>query len=220
MIVIEFMGLPRAGKTQTIEALDRVLRDRGFRVRLIIDEIKNAPIPADELEKNRWSIREVGNLISEARVRKDYDFILIDRGGWASWISVESLVRAGLAYDVNKARRVQKIAMDVVKDEDIFILIEASVPEVIRRHGRLGGSLNGIIMSEVALNKMNEINGEVKSRIPKKKSIIIDGEKNFSENLERVLNSVLSFVSDNHSQEGGGNGYNTTLADSIEGALL
>lgn len=200
------MGLPRVGKTLNAEALERKLRELGFEVRFIPDLIKNAPLPSgNELEKNRWSIRETGNLLLEAK-EGPWQVVIGDRLGWAHFASVEALVRAGLVsqtIDVQKAMRIQRIAMDVVNDEDFFVLIKVPVPLIIERHLSLGGSMNGVIMKKETLVKMEEVYTYIESRLPKRQMLVLNGEADVLENQSLILERVKRHISSNNHAQGG-----------------
>jgi thymidylate kinase len=195
IIVVEFMGLPRTGKTSHIEEIARGLRRRGYKVRCIQDQVKDAPFE-DELERNRWSIRETGNLISEAK-KQDWDLILVDRGGWAHYASIEALIRDGELIrtdeEIKKARSIQRIARDVVDDEDFYILIELP-PRLCLKRDRRFGSQVGKIINLPLLSKMEEAYQELKVKISSQEILVINGEQDFAKNQQKILKVIFSLL--------------------------
>lgn len=202
--VIELLGLPNAGKTSHLDALKRTLRKSGFKVRCIQDQIKDAPFE-DELERNRWAIREVGNLISEAK-QVDWDLILVDRGAWAYFASVQALIKNGWHIKgkkkIRKARHALRIALDTVPDEDFFVFIKISPEISLQRDrqfnvGRVGKIVNPTFLSILG----NVYENIVQGRLPPRKRKVIDGEGDFSKSQEKLLQAVLSLVVPKNKEE-------------------
>jgi thymidylate kinase len=77
---IEFMGMPKAGKTTAIEIVESYLKKKGKKVRVIYEGARISPLDKrDRFYYNAWSFHNTINRILESRL-DHYDFILIDRG--------------------------------------------------------------------------------------------------------------------------------------------
>lgn len=195
--VIELLGLPNAGKTSHLDALERTLRKSSFKVRCIQDQIKDAPFE-DELERNRWAIREVGNLISEAK-QGDWDLILVDRGAWAYFASVQALIKNGRHIKgkkkLRKARHALRIALDTVPDEDFFVFIKVSPEISLQRDRQFNVGRVGKIVNPTFLSILGDVyENIIQGRLPPRKKKVIDGEEDFQENQEKLLQAILSLV--------------------------
>lgn len=80
MIVIEFGGTPKAGKTTLIDAVDRFLRRRGLKV---LAPPEGANFIRNGREHPLYSFRTtlyVAEIILEQVAKNDYDAIVFDRG--------------------------------------------------------------------------------------------------------------------------------------------
>ncbi len=194
--VVEFMGLPKAGKTSHIEMVARELRALGYLVRFIQDQIRDAPLKGDEVEKNKWAIREVGNLIAEAK-EQDWDLILVERGGWALYASLKALLRQlKKKRQIRKARRGLGLAIDVVLAEDFFILIEVFPEVALKRDQQLGATQAGTIINLPFLRALGEVYQCVRERLPRGRTKIVNGQEDFQENQEKILKSLLRLLED------------------------
>lgn len=190
--VVEFLGLPNAGKTTLISRLVRALNDQGVEVRFIQDQIRDAPV-RDEIERNRWAVREVGNQIAEAR-EQDWDLILVERGGLALFASLKvHLNEAKRKKDKQKARRGLRLASDIAREEDFFVLMKVS-PEVAEERDQQFPAPSGKIVNSLFLKKLEKSYECVIERVPAHRLITIDGQDEFSKNHDRVLNRLLRLI--------------------------
>ena len=94
MKIIEFFGMPRAGKTEQINKLSLYLRDKGIRHLVITDrEVeKEIDIPLESaFEYNMLFFNKIQEKLLSAKRSKKYDLILLDRGflDGEVWFSVE-----------------------------------------------------------------------------------------------------------------------------------
>jgi thymidylate kinase len=195
--VVEFMGLPNAGKTTHIGKVARSLDAMGLDVRFIQDQIRDAPLKGDEIEKNLWAIRKTGNQIAEAK-EQDWHLILVERGGWAYFASLKAHFKNGRQIRSKKkrrgARRAIRLALDLIHDEDFFILIEISPETALERDQQLGSVQPGKIINPAFLTVLNEAYQSVREKLPKNRRRIIDGQKDFEKNQEKILKTLLSLV--------------------------
>lgn len=198
-IVIDVMGPPNSGKTSQIDVLVGALRQKGLKVTRIEDQIRAARFE-DELEKNRWAVRELGNLISEAK-QEEWDIILVDRGAWAYFASVMALTKMKNGWNVRskkrrrKARHILSIALDITHDEDFFILIDISPEKSLQIYQQFNPGKVGTVNNPDFLSVLGEVYDFVQGRLPHRKTKVINGEKDFQENQKRLLQTILSLVS-------------------------
>jgi predicted NUDIX family phosphoesterase/thymidylate kinase len=87
---VEFAGGPKAGKTTTLERLDKLLRRSGFRVRVISELASTSPLRAKlHVYFNLWTMTKAISQILESMERAEH-IVLIDRGlfdalCWMDW---------------------------------------------------------------------------------------------------------------------------------------
>ena len=80
MRVIEFLGMPKSGKSTAIEIAESYLKKQGKRVRTVYEGARVSPLDKkDRFMYNAWSFHNTVNRILEAKL-DHYDFILVDRG--------------------------------------------------------------------------------------------------------------------------------------------
>jgi len=205
-VVVEFIGIPKAGKTEHIEKLTRNLARFGLSARFIQDQIRNAPIKDNETEKNRWAIRETGNLVAVAK-SQDWDFILVDRGGWAYTASLTAHLKNGQHVkgkrQRKKARQTLRLALDLVNDEDFFVLIEIPPETALERDQQLGATKPGRIINPSFLSVLNEAYQSVWKKLPSHQRRKINGLDDFEKNQEKILKTLLSLANKNGNQKSG-----------------
>ncbi len=198
MVVIELMGLPNAGKTESSRELIRRLIALKLRAKWIQDRVWDAPYSPDddEYRKNLWAVREIGNSIEEARTQ-NFDVVLVERGAWAIIASVQAHLSVNNNGGSNKnrknAQRALKLARDLVNDEDFFILIEISPGISMKRHKQLKKQ-PGKIINRKFLSILQKEYVDVKTRLPKTKSIVINGTNDFSLNQDRLVQIIQNLV--------------------------
>lgn len=203
--IVEFMGLPNAGKTKHIDVLERTLRQMkesglDLTVGCIPDQIRNVPPSIqDELEKNRWALRKLGNLIAEAK-QGDRDLIVVDRGAWAYFASVQTLIKDGRYIrsrrKLRKAHRTLGLARDIALEEDFFILIKISPEKSLQIDQEFATGRVGKIVNQPFLSIMEEEYRNIRGRLPPWKMRMINGKKNFQENQEKLLKITISLKED------------------------
>lgn len=80
MQVIEFLGMPRAGKTTQIRLLEEYLRDRGLIVGIINDRGRSHPVATPPEESLAYVIALASIALDEYFLHEDVDVLLMDRG--------------------------------------------------------------------------------------------------------------------------------------------
>jgi hypothetical protein len=80
-LIIEFSGLPKAGKTRTISVLELFLKRNGFKVDVFIERASVAPIRTKgHLNFNTWvSCASLQGML-EALSKPELDVFILDRG--------------------------------------------------------------------------------------------------------------------------------------------
>ncbi len=209
MKIIEFMGLPEAGKSEHTDKLERDLRAKGYKVYKISDLIKGAPPSlADEVSKNRWALNEIDSQIVLAR-QVDLDVVLIDRGFWAHFASLEAISREGKIIkelakekEVNKEeviaeiRRIQDLAVIQSVVEDFYIFIGVS-PKIALERDQKPSKVHryGTIIAPGILKEMKEVYEELlQSSLQDDRLLIVDGEGDFEKNRKKILKIVCRLI--------------------------
>jgi predicted NUDIX family phosphoesterase len=89
-VVVEFAGMPRSGKSTTIEQVDHFFRKKGYRTRVIHEDM--AAVPITEKFNPVFNLFTANKLLNELLKLKtsDMDLVLIDRGlfdklCWFNW---------------------------------------------------------------------------------------------------------------------------------------
>lgn len=140
MRVIEFLGTPRAGKTEQIKMLVEYLQKKGVEVLVVTDrEIeKEIEIPLTEaFEYNLLFFNKILEKLLNAKHSKKYDLVILDRGfiDGEAWFNIENKQKnikdldkeLGLSY----LKRIQEYV-----DLGIFMIVEPSI--TIERHEKKG----------------------------------------------------------------------------------
>lgn len=197
--VVEFLGLPNAGKSSHIKHLARKLDALGIDIGVISDQIWQAPVSIrnDEIEKIKWAIRQAANLITATK-KEGLDLILIERGGWAHLASLRAHFRNGKQVRSKKqrkiARRAIRLALDLTHDEDFFVLINIPSQVALQRDQELGATQPGKIVNPSFLPIMEEVYQSVQEKLPRHRRRIIDGQESFEKNQEKILKALISLV--------------------------
>ncbi len=82
MITVEFMGMPKTGKTTQISLVEDILEDNnGYKVGSVAESAMKSPLDKDDHFKyNAWCFHETANKIMEQHLRDDLDYLFVDRG--------------------------------------------------------------------------------------------------------------------------------------------
>ncbi|GEM_PF-2153780 len=82
MITVEFMGMPKTGKTTQIDLVEDALEDNnGYKVGSVAESAMKSPLDKDNHFKyNAWCFHETANKIMEQQLRDDLDYLFVDRG--------------------------------------------------------------------------------------------------------------------------------------------
>lgn len=148
MHTIEFVGMPRAGKTTQIGPLERYLKSLGYGVAVIDDRVRASRlrVPATEALMYEVSFAIAG--LHEYYRHAEADFLIIDRGfnDVRAWADCYCDLRQTTPQERDAAITLfDRFACRV----SLTLNFQVPVDEVLRRHSRLGHSIDA---DEVVLN--------------------------------------------------------------------
>lgn len=184
MKVIEFMGMPKAGKTTAIEVAESYLKKNNKKVRVIFEGARISPLDKEpRFLYNSWSFHNTMNRILEARLN-DYDFLLIDRG-------IYDHVAFSEANDIFCDKNKTQIAREYYKLfgelEDKIFLYMLSPEEVIYRE-RKNNPFLGRVFNKEFLGRLYDSYSDLYLEILSERDIILfDGRKNLEENSNELI---------------------------------
>ncbi|MBS3073590.1 hypothetical protein J4465_02235 [Candidatus Pacearchaeota archaeon] len=188
MKCIEFMGMPRAGKSTQLELVETVLKhEKKASVRNIYEGARICPIGKENrFQYNSWSFHNTTNRIMEARM-DNFDYLLIDRGIYDHIAFTRALYLGG---QINKKQYESQIEyfkeFDFLEDAVLGFMVGAqeSMGRENKHHGFCGR-----VMNKDFLQILYEIYNEM---IPKihKECYIVDGSKPLKENGKEILDFV------------------------------
>jgi len=176
-MIIEFIGLPRAGKTEQTERLSRFFESRKKKVRIITDREIEREIkfkPEDSFNYNLDFFRIIDMKIRKAKE----EIIILDRG----FID-------GLAWTYNEfeLKNLNKSEFDELYDYlsssieqiDYGIFIKISKKSLIQRHKKKGekGKSDKYVLEERYLNGLIKSYEKLENELENsKKVLVVDGE--------------------------------------------
>lgn len=185
MKVVEFMGMPRAGKTTALEAMESYLKMEGARVRVVYEGARICPLDkSDRFNYNSWSFHNTINRILEARL-DHYDFILIDRG-----------VIDHMAFSQAICSRIQKDSLpnfsyyqQFVNLQDLEIFFYVNPDESIRRESKNKPFIGRVFNSDflrILSQAYRETVGVMKDQYGREIKIF-DGNSPIEKNISDIL---------------------------------
>jgi len=183
MKTIEFLGMPKAGKTTAIEIAESYLKQNGKIVRTVYEGARISPLDKeDRFMYNSWSFHNTVNRILEAKLN-DYDVILVDRGIFDHIAFWRAICKYGERVD---SCGVEEYFSNFLKLEDQAIVFTLSPEEAIKRERKnnpyLGRVFNKAFLKrlESAYEMISACNDLIK----------IDGSNSLEENSERMLDII------------------------------
>ncbi|HEU4966882.1 MAG TPA: hypothetical protein VFT53_05400 [Candidatus Saccharimonadales bacterium] len=149
MHIIEFVGMPRAGKTTQLNLLKSCLRNHGHTVEVIDDRVRASQVAAPFTNSLAYVMSFATTALNERHRHKDIDFLLIDRGFndvrvWADFYAqignITAREKDGLTYIFDR------FAQQVTLTLNFQVPVEKS----IKRHLRIGNTITAddLIMNE------------------------------------------------------------------------
>jgi len=142
MKVIEFFGMPRAGKTEQINKLSHYLKERGMRHLVITDrEVEkeiNVPLEA-AFEYNMLFFNKILEKLLSAKRSKEYDLAILDRGflDGEVWFNVEHKQKRVSDQEKEKADKYLEPLKNHI-DIGILLLVD---PKVTRARHKSKGEI-------------------------------------------------------------------------------
>lgn len=187
---IEFMGMPKAGKTTQMEILESNLKEKGYTVRCIYEGARVSPLDKkDYFLFNSWSFNNTTNKILEAKLY-DTDYILIDRGVYD---------HTAFSKALRKSNRItSKEADDSISyfrhfyDIEDLVFLFAVPPEVsLRREFKHKNTGFGRVLNPDFLKTLFDAYLDVENEI-EKDHLVIDGTKKLKENSREMMEKINS----------------------------
>jgi len=185
---IEFMGMPKAGKSTQLELVETILKhERKSLVRNIYEGARICPIDKKErFQYNAWSFHNTANRIMEARMN-NFDYLLIDRGIYDHVAFTHTLYKCGqISKEQYEAQAKYFQQFRFLEDSVIVFMInpdEAMMRE--NKHHKFCGR----VMNKNFLSRLYEAYQELIPKI-QQEHYVIDGSKSLDDNGEEVLDFV------------------------------
>ncbi|MFB6225833.1 MAG: hypothetical protein ABEJ02_00600 [Candidatus Paceibacteria bacterium] len=184
MKVIEFLGMPKNGKTTIWDKLKKKLKREGYEVGEIYEAAQvNCLDKNDSFEYHTWNINTMLSELLERVDKKSYfDFVLLDRGIYDSLVFTRALHEAG-KITKNQKRGTEKYLKQFLHLVDGAVLF----------HDNPGHSLSkdydeeGRVINEGFLYKLYRQYDELK--LPSDSLILNTSE--FNPNVEKIKKFIL-----------------------------
>jgi predicted NUDIX family phosphoesterase/predicted ATPase len=205
-VVIEFAGVPKAGKTTTLNAVHGFLKRCGFRVETVIERASVCPIrDKKHFNFNVWtactSLAQILEKTQEPPSQSDPEILILDRGLFdsLSWLSMmEKMGR--LRTEERKTIEEFLLIPDWRKRVAGVIVMKASPEDAMERErGSLPVVSTGSIMNEEVIRQMLANTNQCIDRFRNRFQIHdVDTSKAVGGNLkataEQVADLVLSII--------------------------
>jgi len=157
MQMIEFVGMPRAGKTTQIELLENRLKDKGRSVAVIDDRTRASRLHVPVAESLAYVVAFASCALDQSFEHADTDFLLIDRG------FNDVRVWADFYNDLKRITPTERDALKVTFGRfalQVALTLDFQVPvdEAIRRHSGLGHTIEAdeLVMAEPKLRVLKQ----------------------------------------------------------------
>lgn len=185
MKVIEFLGMPKAGKTTAIDVAESYLKRGGKRVRTVYEGARISPLDKeDRFMYNSWSFHNTINRVLEARL-DNYDFILVDRGvldHLAFWKAIHSTCSK---YNY---QNVYDYFSNFLELEDFGLLFMVQPQEAIKRERKNNLFLGRVFDINFLQNLYDSYQNTSKVVKGLNRGLIeINGSNPLETNLEKIL---------------------------------
>ena len=189
MKVIEFMGMPRTGKSTQFQLVETVLRYQEHKkVRCLYEAVKACPLERDNrFIYNSWSFHHTVNKLMEAR-GGDTDFVLVERGVWDHIAFSSALYLNGKITEEQSAAQSKYCEQFGFLEDKVFVFMvdpETSVKREQKHH-----RLQGVVINMDFLSCLHKAYEKTIDGI-KQNYQVIDSAKPFEENTEEILDYIL-----------------------------
>ncbi len=184
MKVVEFMGMPKAGKTTAIEVAESYLKFKDKKVRIIYEGARVSPLDKqDRFLYNSWSFHNTLNRVLEARL-DHYDFILVDRGVYDHVAFTKAIEVFGNKKNCNIARDYYKTFGNL---EDNILLYLLKPEDAVKREVKHNPFLGRVFKGDF-LERLHSSYSEVYSEISKDREVkLFDGSNNLDSNTSDLI---------------------------------
>jgi predicted NUDIX family phosphoesterase len=158
-LIVEFSGLPKAGKTRMISILELFLKRNGFRVDVFIERASIAPIRTKgHLNFNTWvSCASLQGML-EALSKPDLDVFILDRGVFDALVWTHWLAQTGKITSEEAEACDSFFAMGRWTELVDLVLIMTCDPKtsIEREYSNQLTTKRGTIMSEDTLRQISQ----------------------------------------------------------------
>src|SRR6266436_1022500 len=174
-VVIEFAGVPKAGKTSTIGALQAFLKRCGFRVEVVIERASVCPIrDKRHFNFNVWTacttLAQILEKTQSPPRPDDPHILILDRGLFDSvcWLALMERLERVRAEDRQCIERFMKIDDWRKRISAVIVMTTAPQDAMKRERGLLPvESAKGSIMNTEVLQQMLDTTKEAAERLKK-----------------------------------------------------
>ncbi len=189
MKVIEFAGMPKAGKTTAINIAESYLKKQKKNVRIIYEGARISPLSKeDRFMYNAWSFHNTANRILEARLNK-YDFILIDRGVLDHFAFSRAIEHLCPDYNIDAALDYYSMFANL---EDYVFLYMLRPEEAIRREKKHNPFLGSVFNIDFLKKLYSSYQSLYESVRIQKEMVLFDGSKPLDKNTKRLIEILKS----------------------------
>lgn len=213
-VVVEFCGLPKAGKTTTLNAVQAFLKRCGFRVHVVVERASVCPIrDKKHSDFNVWTASTtLAQLLEQTQSPPhpdDPDILLLDRGLFDSicWLSMLEHLRRITPEDRERVEQFLLVDGWRRRVSGVVVMLSTSEDALLRERGLLPvDGVGGTIMNKEVLDQMRTKTEEVAQRLTNAFTfhILNTSDPIYRDNPAKTAEDVASFVMDlieNHLQE-------------------
>lgn len=157
-VVLEFAGMPKAGKTTIVTEIHRFLKRCGFRTKLIVEKASICPIrDKKDAAFNVWtSCQTLSELLADTQsppIGLDPDIVIIDRGilDAVAWLRLLEKLKRLSAEDRQTIEKFMLLADWRKRISQVFVLTVDPEEALAREEGHLPIEVKGSIMNSEVL---------------------------------------------------------------------
>jgi len=186
MKVIEFFGMPKAGKTTALEVVESYFKSKKARIRTVYEGARVCPLDkSDRFHYNAWSFHNTMNRVLEARLNH-YDYVLVDRGVIDHLAFTEAIGPIRGTYEYIATKDYYRQFLDL-QDQEIYFTID--IDEALRREAKHNPFTGRVMEREFLMHLAKSYEVVIKEDATRKgrKIETLDGNLPMKENIRRVL---------------------------------
>jgi len=194
MRVIEFFGMPRAGKTEQIIRLSSYLKEKGIKHLIITDrEIEkdiNIPLEA-AFEYNIVFFNKILENLLSAKHSGKYDLVILDRGflDGEVWFNIEHKQNNLSDYEKETANKYIEALRKYV-DVGVFIIIDTTL--TIKRHESKGevGKADDYVLKNYVEGLHQEYLNLKKKFQNDQRILLLEGHESIEDLHSKIINKL------------------------------